>query len=161
MAPPRKDKCDCGFLERASEKPNSPIRYDPEMNEYHIVYGSSATGGMIIYYCPHCGGRVPESRRATLFAHITEAESHRIRSLIKDLKTVAEVLAHFGPPDEERPGGSRKFPETDGRPPREDVFSRTLVYKNVSDVVEVIFSVGANDLVSASWYGKYIGPKKP
>ena len=163
MAPPRKENCDCGVLERASKEPGHPIRFDSELNEYHIVYSMGGKNAqMMIYYCPHCGGRVPQSRRTSLFAHATEAELQRITSLLKGIKTVSDVIDRFGPPDEERERASRVgYPEKEGNPPSGELFLRTLIYKNISETIQVNFSVGANESVHPSWHGKYIGPETP
>jgi hypothetical protein len=43
--------CKCGFLEREANQPDSPIRFDAKLNEYHFVHRMS-TGGeakMMIY----------------------------------------------------------------------------------------------------------------
>src|SRR6185503_20397375 len=72
MQPKRKDICDCGVLEKASQEPNHPIRWDEKLNEYFIAYRSG--GRMMVYYCPFCGGSTPQSRRASLFAHVTHEE---------------------------------------------------------------------------------------
>jgi hypothetical protein len=63
-------RCKCGFLERHAGEPDSPIRFDAQMNEYHFVYPGSMGGEarMNIYHCPFCGGRAPKSRRGDLFA---------------------------------------------------------------------------------------------
>ena len=161
MAPPRKEICDCGVLERASKEPEHPIRFDPKLNEYHIALKGGVI--MIIYYCPFCGGRVPESRRSSLFAHATIAELYQITHLTKGIKTVSDVIARFGAPDEdcERMSGIG-HPEKVGKPPSGELFFvRTLVYKNISETIDLHFSVGANESVHPSWHGKYIGPPKP
>ncbi|MBI2817305.1 MAG: hypothetical protein HYX72_10225 [Acidobacteria bacterium] len=161
MAPPRREICDCGVLERASKEPEHPIRFDPHLNEYHVV--TKAGGIMIIYYCFFCGGRVPESKRSSLFAHATDAELNRITHLIKGINTVSDVLARFGVPDEDTERISRVgHPGDDRNPPSGEWFlRRTLVYKNISETIQLHFSVGANDSVHPSWHGKYIGPPKP
>jgi hypothetical protein len=161
MAPPRKEICDCGLLERASKEPEHPIRFDSKLNEYHIALKSG--GIMMIYYCPFCGGRVPESRRSSLFAHVTNAEMNRITHLTKGIKTVSDVIASFGAPDEDGERMSRVgHPEKVGKPPSGELFFvRTLVYKSISETIDLHFSVGANESVHLSWYGKCIGPPKP
>ena len=34
-------KCRCGSLDREARKPDSPIKFDTEMNEYYISYFDS------------------------------------------------------------------------------------------------------------------------
>jgi hypothetical protein len=31
-------KCQCESLERAARRPDSPIKFDAEMNEYYVAY---------------------------------------------------------------------------------------------------------------------------
>jgi len=153
--PPRKDICDCGTLERAAKEPSHAIRWDERMNEYYISYGHG--GQMMVYYCPFCGGSTPKSRRASFFAHVTTDEETRIYGLFKGIHAVADVIARFGVPDEEMEFGSGvRLPEQDGKPARGEMF-RTLVYKNLSPVAEIVFVVGNNDSVRGSWRQKYIG----
>ncbi len=157
MPPKRKDVCDCGVLESASKEPVHPIRWDERMNEYFIAHGKS--GRMMIYYCPFCGGRVPESRRASMFAHVTQQEETRIFELFRGVRTVADVIAKFGPADEERQfaSGVRK-PSRDAKRERGEIF-RGLVYKSLSPVADIVFEVGSSDSVRGTWIQKYVGEK--
>ncbi len=155
MPPDRKDVCDCGVLENASKEPGNPIRWDERMNEYHIV---DAKGGqMMIYYCPFCGGRVPESRRASMFAHVTQQEKTRIFELFRGVRTVADVIAKFGPADEEREFASGvRSPSRDGKSEQGEIF-RGLVYKKLSPVADIVFEIGSSDSVRGTWNQKYVG----
>lgn len=158
MPPERKDICDCGVLENASKEPGHPIRWDEQMNEYYIAYGKS--GHMMVYYCPFCGGSTPKSRRASFFAHVTQQEELRITDLFRGLRKVGDVIARFGPPDEEREFalGVRR-PARDGKPEGGEVF-RGLVYKNLSAVADLVFNVGDSDTVRGTWNPKYVKPGK-
>src|ERR1041385_958088 len=99
--------CKCGYLERQSNHPDSPIRFDPELNEYHFVYATKAGGEakMMIYHCPFCGGRAPKSRRSELFHRLTREEQRRLCDLTKGMRSVQEVTAAFGEPDVKQPVG--------------------------------------------------------
>jgi hypothetical protein len=156
--PKRKDICDCSILENASKEPDHAIRWDEQMNEYYIAYGK--TGRMMVYYCPFCGGSTPKSRRDSFFAHVTQQEEHRITELFRGIRKVSDVIARFGPPDEEREfaSGWRK-PGREGEPEHGAIF-RGLVYKNLSPVAHIVFNVGDSDTVSGTWIQKYIGEKK-
>ena len=56
--------CTCGYLQRAADDPDSPIVYDPQLNEYDFEYPSpcgpreygKASAYLMIYHCPFCGG---------------------------------------------------------------------------------------------------------
>jgi len=155
MPPERKDVCDCGVLESASKEPDHPIRWDERMSEYYLATGES--GRMMIYYCPFCGGRVPESRRASMFAHVTQQEETRIFGLFRGVHTVAEVIAKFGQPDEEREfAAGVRSPSHDGKPERGEIF-RGLVYKSLSPVADIVFEVGSSESVRGTWNQKYVG----
>ena len=155
MAPKRRDVCDCSVLENASKEPAHPIRWDERMNEYYLATGE--TGRMMIYYCPFCGGRAPESRRASMFAHVTQKEETRIFGLFRGIRTVADVFAKFGQPDEELEfaSGVRSL-SRDNKPERGEIF-RGLVYKSLSPVADIVFEVGSSESVRGTWNQKYVG----
>ncbi len=114
---------------------------------------------MVVYYCPFCGGRTPKSRRGSFFAHVSHEEEARIRHLFVGIRTVTDVLARYGPPDEELDAGSSvRYPERKGAPPRGEVF-RHLVYKSLSPVADVFFKVGTSDSVQGTWIAKHVGDK--
>jgi len=157
MQPKRKEICDCGVLEKASQEPNHPIRWDEKLNEYFIAYGSG--GRMMVYYCPFCGGSTPQSRRASLFAHVTHEEETRIFNLFRGIRTVSDVTRRFGPPDENHEiASSIRTPARRGKPEHGETF-RGLVYKNLSPVADIIFQVGDSDTVRGTWVQKYVGNK--
>jgi Domain of unknown function (DUF6980) len=157
MSPEQKDVCHCGLLENASREPGSAIRWDERMNEYHIV---DANGGeLMVYYCPFCGGRTPKSQRSSFFAHVTQHEEQRITELFRDIRKVADVIARFGPPDEEREVAfGVRSPVRDDAPQQGEVF-RGLVYKKLSPVADVVFQIGDSDTVRGTWIQKYVGEK--
>ncbi len=158
MAPQRKDICDCGALENAAKEPDHAIRWNEQMNEFYIAHGKG--GRMMVYYCPFCGGRTPDSRRASFFAHVTQQEEHRIFELFRGIRKASDVVARFGAPDEEREfAGGRRTPGRRGEPERGEIF-RGLVYKNLSPVADIVFNVGDSDTVRGTWIQKYIGEKK-
>ena len=155
--PKRKDICDCGVLENASKEPDSPIRWDDRLNEYHIV--DTKGGEMMVYYCPFCGGSTPKSRRRSFFAHVTQQEEQRITELFRGICTVSDVVARFGPPDEEREVASGvRSPARDGKPERGEIF-RGLVYTSLSSVADIVFNVGDSNTVRGTWIQKYVGDK--
>ena len=127
------------------------------MNEYHIV--DTNGGRMMVYYCPFCGGSTPESRRGSCFAHVTQQEEHRITELFRGISKVSDVVARFGPPDEEREFASAvRSPARAGKPEHGEIF-RGLVYKNLSPVADIVFNVGDSDTVRGTWIQKYVGDK--
>jgi len=158
MPSPGTTFCKCGTLENASKEPSHPIRWDERMQEYYLDLGQQRH--MMIHYCPFCGGKTPESRRGSFFAHVTQAEETRILLLFKDIRTVSDMIARFGPPDEEREFGTTvRHPEHKGKPACGEAY-RTLVYNNLSPVAHILFAVGTGDCVQGSWMQKYTGEPK-
>jgi hypothetical protein len=142
-------------LETVSKEPGSTIRWDERMNEYHIIDTEGAQ--MMVYYYPFCGGSTPKSRRSSFFAHVTLQEERRITKLFHGIRTTSDVVTRFGPPDEEREfaEGDRN-PARGENPERGEVF-RGLVYKSLSPVAEIVFTVGDSDTVRGTWIQKYVG----
>lgn len=154
MGPKRKEICDCGNLENASKEPDHPIRFNERMDEYYLSLKNN--GQMMIYYCPFCGGRTPESRRSSFFAHVTQEEEMRIYKLFEGIKNVTDTIAKFGPPDEEGEFGSAvRTEEQDSKPSRGEVF-RTMIYKKLSSVADIYFEIGTNNSVRGSWIQKHL-----
>src|SRR5215469_5914967 len=60
-----KERCQCGGLQEWANHPNSPIKYDIKLNEFHVQFQDD--GYLMIWYCPACGGATPESKRGELF----------------------------------------------------------------------------------------------
>jgi len=155
MKQPRKEVCDCGLLERWSREPEHPIGFDAELNEYYIAVRDGRETSMI-YYCPFCGGRAPESRRDSLFAHVSNAEHDRISSLFVGIRTESDVIEKFGDPDEEHDVGEAVIsPEKQGQPSRGEVF-RTITYRNLSPVANVVFRISDGGRAIGTWVQKHI-----
>lgn len=56
----------------------------------------------MVYFCPICGGKAPQSLRSDLFAIITKEEQLRIKELNNTYKTLEEFTKAFGPPDHDK-----------------------------------------------------------
>ena|SRR5215813_158235 len=151
-------KCRCGSLDREARKPDSPIKFDTEMNEYYISYfdGGEETK-LRVYHCMFCGGAAPDSFRPSKFAVLSSGELERLRKLIKDLKSVDQVLAAFGKPDsDEQPGVMWTTPETDEHGEITESF-RALTYRNLSQTADIRVAVGPGGETHFSFSGKYLG----
>src|ERR1700733_8718987 len=108
-------RCCCERLEELTENPRSPVRFDAELNEYHIV--DSNGGQSMIRFCPWCGRKTPKSRRDRLFHKIPHIEQRRLVELTKNLRTLDEVFAAFGQPEFDAAGGiTVTTPERRGKP---------------------------------------------
>lgn len=151
-----KPECHCRSLERSANDPNCPIEFDEELNEYQIVANDHR---WLIRYCPFCGNLTPPSKRGSLFAKMTPDEFARIRNLVAGLRTVEEVLAKFGVPDDDiTNGGFREFPETADQPPIKQAF-RQLNYQGLSPTVNLMVSVHPSGLFEFGFSGKLLSQK--
>ena len=151
--------CTCENLEHATDEPDCPVKFDPELNEYNIVSGR---GSWRIYHCYFCGGAAPESKRGSLFATIPNEERERLGSLTTGFTSFDEVIARFGAPDEDMAAGHGDLTHaTDERGPTYTTY-RTLRYRGLSKVAVVEFiDYGPKHGVRSTLQGKYIGPPKP
>jgi hypothetical protein len=155
--------CECGWFERAAAEPRVPIEFDERLGEFHLLYDTPDQplgGRLTFYYCPFCGCRAPESKRATLFAILTQEEISRLEGLCDGLTTLAAVRAKLGEPDEERAAGvGEQQPEKDGQAPTAVSF-RTLTYRGLSELADVFFVDRHEAGMRPMFVGKYIGPKR-
>jgi len=151
------DSCKCGVLDHASKEPDHVVRWDDKDKTFYLAYGQH--GRLMIYYCPFL--RRQSSRRATkiAFAHISDAEMNRLRTIIDGLKTVDDVIAHFGPPDERKEVGSTVTkPEKDAKPAITNNYA-TIHCRKLSEVADMFFDIGANNQVRAGWTPKRLAPR--
>ena len=103
-------------------------------------------------------GAAPESKRGTFFAHITEAESRRLRELVVGVNTVADAITRFGEPDQDQRDGVRtKTPATDTEPSVIRSY-RFLRYSRLSETAHVNFTdYGPERGLHMTLQSKYIG----
>jgi hypothetical protein len=142
------------WLERVAHDPDCPINFDPELNEYNLIYGHHT---MRIYHCPFCAGRAPESLRDQLFATVPEEETARLHRLTMDLKTEEEVLAKLGEPTQVfEMGGGMQDAERDGVPGDIHTY-RAIAYDNYSEFANIRVTVGRYGKVRISFFRKYLG----
>jgi hypothetical protein len=150
--------CKCGYLDRQANHPDSPIRFDAELNEYHFIHRTSTRGEakMMIYHCPFCGGRAPKSRRDQLFHRLTHAERRRLCELTKSMRNIQEVTAAFGEPEiRQSVGMVITTPEKDGKPETTRSYP-VLIYTGLSEMADVHVTVYPDDRVGFSFQGKAV-----
>jgi hypothetical protein len=143
--------CDCGWLAKAADDPSMPIGCDAAANEYYVEMRGSgeARGQAIIKFCPWCGGDAPVSKRAELFHPVTIDDQLQIGQFSKELRTREDVLAKFGKPDEEIPGGYG-VPESSAQGAR-TVMLDVLRYNNVVQSASVDVIVRHDGTVGISY----------
>ena len=154
--------CSCNYLEQASRDNDSPIKFDPKLNEFNFHYPitGGGSGSLRIYHCPFCGGAAPKSLNSTLFATISSSELIRLRELTKDIKTIKDAFSKLGKPDEDDPAGAGiNTPEKGGEPPKYETF-HSLRYHGLSDVAYIEITDYLRERVHISFLGKCIGQKK-
>jgi len=156
--PERKEICDCGQPQEMAEDPKCPVEFAENVNEFHLT--DSSGGYWVMYFCPFCGGRLPESLRSRLFQRISDEERARLILMTEHLRTEKEVLAALGEPDDRNPHGvGRKIPEQDGQPARETWYP-VMLYRKLSETADVRVTLYPNGKVSVSLQGKAISSGK-
>ena len=53
-----------------------------------------------MYYCPFCGGKLPDSLREQYFTEFIESEVSEVRELIKKIDSLDKMRNLLGEPDE-------------------------------------------------------------
>jgi hypothetical protein len=99
MGPATKEayKCVCHSLSKWADIMDSPIKYDVELQEYHLVGLDQST--FYFHFCPNCGGRLPKSKRDGLFTKPSVREVRLVRERVKDAQSMDEVVQILGSPD--------------------------------------------------------------
>ncbi|QGM46007.1 DUF6980 family protein [Methylocystis heyeri] len=150
-APTKWWACNCGGLERSAADPGSPVQFDEETNEYHLVMkADSFESRTLIRYCCFCGGRAPASKRRQLFEPVSGEEIARLQGIFNGIHTFEEAALSLGPPDRDVPGGVAQA-EIDGS---RAISSRYVVYSKISDKTDVALTDSGDGEVAISYIGK-------
>jgi hypothetical protein len=83
--------------DRLAIDPAYPVKFDGEHGEYWLVGDGDIA---LMYFCFSCGGRLPESKRSTLFTTPTDADVAAVTRIIAQLKSVEDAVRLLGQPDE-------------------------------------------------------------
>lgn len=151
--------CRCKTLEQAADEPDSPVVFDPQLNEYTIV-NRRRRMTWNIYHCYFCGGAAPRSKRRSLFATIPARERERLQALATGFADLGEVIARFGKPDEDMAAGVGDIRHATEASGTTVTTYRTLRYHALSKVANVEFvDYGPKHGVRGTLQGKYVGPK--
>jgi hypothetical protein len=150
-----RETCECGWLQHAADDPDHPVKFDPGMNEFNIVKGDRS---IRIYYCPFCGGKAPESVRATVFAHVSGEEHERLVLLGSGVESLAQIVQRFGEPSRDQPTGAGiGMPALDGQI-TQFISYRVLTYSQLSQVADLQFHLHADGSLARLFVSaKYIG----
>lgn len=92
--------CRCGNPARWAEDPAFPVEYDPQTSEFNVVHGRSGKARWRMFFCPSCGGRLPESQRQSLFTIPSDEERQEVVPLLEGIHDAASMQRVLGEPDE-------------------------------------------------------------
>ena len=92
-------KCQCRTVEHLVSDPQCPIEHDQELNEYNLV-SRDKKSRYRLYYCFFCGGKLPASKRDSLFTEPSASEVKEVKNLLSKITSVLQVIRVFGEPDE-------------------------------------------------------------
>src|SRR5947209_5989661 len=92
-----KPACDCHTVEDLASGSKSAIEHDKDFNEYNLVSGKVHYR---MYFCFFCGGKLPESKRASLFAEPSPDEASEVLEVMSKVRSMEQVAQLLGEPDE-------------------------------------------------------------
>lgn len=81
-----------------AKDPRFPLIYDKQMNEFAILRDKDDK--FLIFYCPFCGGRLPESKRRNFYQIPDKAEVKQLRKLMKGVQDIETMRKVLGQPDQ-------------------------------------------------------------
>ena len=149
--------CTCDTIYRLAQEPDVPIIFDQTTNEFHFVFGAEGRSRALMYHCFFCGGALPKSQRDQLFAILTQAETRRLRSLTKSLRTIEQVVSKLGQPDHDLSDGESLLSPGSATEPDHVRTFRTLIYSRLSSTADVRIVEYAPCSLGVELVGKYIG----
>jgi hypothetical protein len=147
-------------LQRAADDPDVPIVFVEDTNEYHYAYqepGSGVPARLNIYHCPFCGGAAPASKRPLFFRVVSAEETHRLAALLEPIRSIRELFALLGEPDEDISRGTSVRLEESENQPSKFLPCRMLTYKSISEVADLQVYERPDGTIGWGLTGKYIG----
>lgn len=95
-----KRSCQCGLPRQCADDPSVPVRFDPDLNEFHLIC-EEERAYYLMRYCFRCGRSLPKSRRGELFMKPSRAETNDVFRRLSNAATFSELIATLGRPDQE------------------------------------------------------------
>ena len=89
--------CECGWLGSCLNDPNVPVGYDPQSNSFYFAAPDRMQ--LMLYFCPMCGGKFPDSEYQTDVPVAPEGEYQRLKEHVADLNTPDTAIQKLGKPD--------------------------------------------------------------
>ena len=93
------ERCHCGTVESLAADRQFAIEYDKKLNEYNLV-SRDETFYYRLYFCFFCGGKLPESKRASLFTEPSAEEMKEVARILSDVTSIQQAIQILGKPDE-------------------------------------------------------------
>lgn len=97
---PHRHECKCDALEEWVRVKNSVVHYNESNREFYLLFGRDER--LFFYFCPVCGGSLPESKRSSLFMVPSIEEKETIQRKLEGAISLKDVEAALGTPDAER-----------------------------------------------------------
>jgi hypothetical protein len=101
----------CELLRRSIQDDAFPLKYDSHVEEVQIELSyPQGEGSAVVRYCPFCGKKL-ESGRSDLFTKPTEEDQLDLKTRLRAISSLEEVVNVLGLPDDEGTGcGSSNDP---------------------------------------------------
>lgn len=95
--------CDCGLICHEMSEPDSAysLRNNMFLINEHIV----------MYFCPSCGGKLPDSSKPIYAPYLTAEERTRLDEMARGVSSPEEAIAHLGEPDYDAPMLTYRVPD--------------------------------------------------
>lgn len=142
--------CKCGSVQTWSQVTSYPIKFDDNTHEYYLLDNKGVK--YFMYFCPICGGKLPESKINDFFITPSESEVNDISNKIKGVDDVDELIKKLGTPDEENITTIEET-EKQNRLGRKTA-KRTLVYNSIASTFSFIVVEDENGKISYLSAGK-------
>ena len=95
--PQTEKHCECGWLGACLNDPEAPVGYDPQSNSFHFVGPDKSQ--WILYYCPMCGDKYPDSNFQIDVPIAPDGERVRLQNLTDDVSNPETAIEKIGAPD--------------------------------------------------------------
>jgi hypothetical protein len=83
--------CDCGSITHQISEPDSPVSVE---NGLFLINET-----WVMYFCPFCGGKLPDDSKPIYVPYITAEERARLETLVEDIQTPEEAIERPGTPE--------------------------------------------------------------
>ncbi len=152
------DPCVCGYLARNANDSRRPIVFDELDKRYKYRYTVDGHESLLmIYHCPWCGGVASDSHQKSLFYELNNDACSEFAEIIRSCKTIDEVIAIFGQPNDDESTVIR-FNEKPGVSPRADSV-RVVTFRQIHPEMSVSIEQQVDGFLSASFSPMPIGDR--